>query len=404
MPLIVEYLLIVQKADTFCDSKEAFTALLSVDSSIQIEGGTALFKQDLRFGYAIASGDVKGKSQRYFHLRFTANDCDTPEKIDRFAAFLKVVRSVMNRMGSQPETLWDDISFHYSTNAYKLIHRVENLMRKLIANFMLITVGAEWMDESAPKEVKEAIGKSKRKEYLNVLHTVDFIHLADFLLRPYSEVTVDQMHERLQKANSLDDLNDLKMLTPRSNWSRYFSDLVDCDDKYLKKRWDSLYDLRCKVAHNAIVDKADYEQIATIAKELEHKIEDAIRKLPQVEVPHTEIDQIAESAASSVSEMMGDFVSAWRLLEGRAIKNAGHIGGRSTNFRQAIDTLRKSGDLDSHQFTIASELSQLKNHLIHPTGVSVSTEELRNAIRSILALIAALGGFEKTEREGGQEP
>ena len=89
MSLIVEYLLIVKKADTFCDSAEAFTALLDIDSSIYIDGGTAHFKDDFTCDYAITAGEIKDKSQRYFHVRFSAADCDTQERLDEFSAFLR---------------------------------------------------------------------------------------------------------------------------------------------------------------------------------------------------------------------------------------------------------------------------------------------------------------------------
>src|SRR5579871_3897327 len=179
MPVVVEYLLIVQKADTFCDSAEAFTALLTVDSSIRVAGGKVRYKGEVEYDYGITVGEIKGKDQRYFHVRFSAASCDSDVDRERFSSFLRAVRSVMNKMGGQPETLWDDISFYYSANAYRVIYRIENLMRKLIANFMLVNVGAGWIRESTPTEVREAIDKSKRKEYLNVLHSIDFIHLAD---------------------------------------------------------------------------------------------------------------------------------------------------------------------------------------------------------------------------------
>ena len=203
MSVVVEYLLIVKKADTFCESAEAFTALLDIDSSIHIDGGTAHFKDDFTCDYAITAGEIKDKSQRYFHVRFSAADCDTQERLDEFAAFLKAVRSIMSKLGGEPETLWDDISFHYSTNAYRVIHRVENLMRKLIANFMLVTVGAKWIDKSAPMKVKEAISKSKRKGYLNILHRIDFIELADYLLHRYSTATNQDIADRSQRAETV---------------------------------------------------------------------------------------------------------------------------------------------------------------------------------------------------------
>ncbi len=399
MALVVEYLLIVRKADTFCASADAFTELLNIDSSIEIEGGKARFG-DFECDYAVTSGDIEAKHQRFFHVRFSTSECETQEQIDKFSALLKVVRSVMNKVGGQPETLWDDISFHYSKDVYKLIYRVENLMRKLIANFMLVTVGAEWIDESAPKEVKEAIGKSKRKEYLNVLHTVDFIQLADFLLRPYSNTSSEELQTRIKNAQTVEDLTALKACISQSNWSRYFSALVECDDGYLKKRWEELYELRCKVAHNAIVNKSDFERVQALVNELEGKLENAINKLPQVKVPEAEVEQVAEHAASGISELMGEFVSAWRVLEGRVIRGAGKYNteplGLRVSFRRALDILRRNGVLEVRHCERAMLLSEVKNHLVHPTGVSLSPEELRSSLRGIRALAETLAGYEES--------
>lgn len=394
MAIIVEYLLIVKKDDTFCESAGAFTGLLNLDSSIRIEGGKIYFQDELICEYAITSGEITSKSQRYYHVRFSANNCDTSETLDRFSAFLKVVRTIMNKMGGQPETLWDDISFHYSMKAYEIIHRVENLMRKLIANFMLVTVGKEWVDESTPREIQDAISKGKRKEYLNVLHQIDFIDLADLLLRPYSTVCNEEIHNRIRQAQDAGDLNEIRALLPQSNWTRYFSALVACDDQYLKKRWDALYELRCKVAHNAIVSKSDYEKTATLASELEGTLEDAIKKLPQVEVPQSEIEQVAENAASSVNETLGEFLYAWRELEKRVFEASGESDRPGASVYRAIQFLKGDGRLDEVQFRRILSLSQFRNHLVHYAGYVPETAEMRKAIEDIVALWAMIDDLE----------
>jgi len=397
MAMIVEYLLIVQKADTFCATAEAFTQLLNIDSSIEIEGGKTRYGDDFECDYGITSGEIEAKQQRFFHVRFSAQNCEKQEQIHKFSDLLTVVRSVMSKLGGQPETLWDDISFYYSKDAYELIYRVENLMRKLIANFMLVTVGVRWIDESAPKEVKEVIDRSKRKEYLNVLHSVDFIDLAKFLLRPYSNTSAEDVYERIRKAETVADLTALKALTPQSNWSRYFSALVECEDEYLKKRWEQLYDLRCKVAHNAIVGKADSERVRTLVSELEEKLEDAIRKLPQVNVPGTEVEQIAENAAKSISQLTGEFISAWRVFEGRVVERAQDYEKKATYFRRAIDILRRNGVFHIDHCERAMLLCDTKKHLVHSTGVSLSPDVLRHALKDIRVLTGILLGDEEEE-------
>ena len=398
MAIIVEYLLMVKKADTFCETGEAFTSLLNLNSLISINGSTATYKTTgFKCEYAITSGEIKGKEQRYFQVKFSLEECATQEQYDQFSAFLRVVRTDMSKLGGQPETLWDDISFHYSKNAYSLIYRVENLMRKLIANFMLVTVGSGWIKESAPSEIKDVIRKSKRKqeEFLNVLHSIDFIHLADFLLRPYSTSTAEEIYKRIQAAKTMEDIDEVRTCIPQSNWTRYFSKLVVCDESHLKKCWETLYDLRCKVAHNAIVDKGDFEQIETLVRELEGELEDAIKKLPQVSVPVSEIEQVAENAASNISSSMGNFISAWRLLEERLLKAAKRYGQKFPLVRNSIDLLHKNAVLNAEQHDRLRRLSVIRNRIVHPTGVSVTQNELEKAIREIRALNELIGGSDE---------
>src|SRR5262249_9796530 len=152
------------------------------------------------------------------------------------------------------------------------VYEIENLMRKLIANFMLITVGKEWITETSPSEIQEAISRSKRKDYLNVLHTIDFIHLADFLVKPYSKKSTHDLHAKLKAAQKLEDFKALKAYIPESNWTRYFSKLVACEDSFVSRRWAELYELRCKVAHNALVTKLDYERVTELVDELRGRL------------------------------------------------------------------------------------------------------------------------------------
>jgi hypothetical protein len=163
---------------------------------------------------------------------------------------------------------------------------------------MLITIGKEWVSETSPGEVKEAISKSKRKEqgYLNVLHTVDFIHLGDFLFMPYPTKPKEELYERLKTATA-EQLQELKEYVPQSNWQRYFASLVACEDSYLSSRWKDLYELRCKVAHNALLTRVDFDEIQRLVGEIKPKLDDANRKLDQVSVPRDEAETVAERAS-----------------------------------------------------------------------------------------------------------
>lgn len=393
--ITVEYLSITEKSNTFCDSVSTFNKLLQVDSTLVINGGIIVFKDSFTCDYKITSGEIQSKEQRYFHTYFSING-ENETDLAQFMDFLRTVRSILAKIGSQPETLWDDISFYYSRIAYNIIHKIENLMRKLIANFMLTTVGVQWVNEATPPEVKEVISKGKRKDYINVLHNVDFIHLADFLIKPYSNTSPLELNKKIRGATTIEDLGIIKTLLPESNWNRYFSSLVSCEDSFLQRRWSELYELRCKVAHNAIVTRQDFEQISTLAKELEEKLIDALNKLPQVKVPETEVNNVAESAAENVSSVLGDFISVWRILEQHIDKKSAELGHESHHTFEAMKTLRQHGVLNREQFAELREVYNIRNHIVHPTDIVLSEADIILAIQKILRFIDDLNNRGQT--------
>ena len=170
MNLVVEYLIVVEKPSSpaffhICQTEDAFnTFLQSNRQDIEIDEAILTYRQHLSVAYHIAAGAVENKEQRFLHLTFTYAGNEDP--LDEYTHLLKTVKTIIHNAGGQPETLWNDISFYYSKKAYPLIHQIENRMRKLIAYFMLTTIGKEWISFTSPSAVKEAIDKSKRKQYL----------------------------------------------------------------------------------------------------------------------------------------------------------------------------------------------------------------------------------------------
>lgn len=388
MNFIVEYLVIMPKSESFCDSIETFNRLLQVDSSILINKDRIYHKNESSYKYESTGNEVTGREQRYFQLRFTMDKQTKSEgeDIENLTSFLKIIRGIIIRLGGQVETLWDDISFYYSQKAYPIIHEIENLMRKLIANFMLITIGKDWITETSPSEIQEATNKSKRKDYVNVLHTVDFIDLASFLVKPYSKKSNQELYNKLRKAQGLEDIQELQNYIPRSNWQRYFSSLVACEDTYLSKRWEDLYDLRCKVAHNAIITKVDLERILSLSNDLREKLHDALTKLPQVEVPKSEREYVAENAVTNFGGVFGEFIIAWRQLEQRLILIAKRYNYKPRNSHMAVEALRKEGHLSQKQYDHFYMLNKTRNEIVHYAAVPLSESEIRQQISEILEL------------------
>jgi hypothetical protein len=391
MAITIEYLAIFRRSDTFCDSSASFLQLLQVDSNIKVSRGDIKYQGERACGIQLSDGQVADKRQRYFHLHFTWN-CDpdaAPQELERFTSLLKAVRSAVQQAGGETETLWDDLSAHYASKAYPLIHEIENLMRRLIVNFMLVTVGREWVDETLPKAVEDAVKSSKRKDYLNVLHTVDFIHLGEFLFTAYSKKTPQELYAKLKDVKSEEDAKALAQFIPQSNWKRYFGSLVSCDDGYLKARWDKLYDLRCKVAHNALMTKQDLDEIERLIGELKPKLQEAIGKLSKVKVPSEDAELVAESAARTVNATVGEFIACWQQLEA-VISSRLSARGKTKRIIYSGQELCKLGILDPSRVERYDEIRQLRNGIVHGPSTELPVEVIRQSLRSLRELLACV--------------
>lgn len=389
MAITIEYLAIFRRSDTFCDSVASFIRLLQVDSKIKVTGGNVAYESQLACAFQLSDGEVAAKKQRYFHLHFTWDgdpEADT-ESLDRFNSLLKAVRGAIRQAGGETETLWDDLSAHYAHKAYSLIHEIENLMRRLIANFMLVTVGREWAAETLPKTVEEAVRNSKRRDYLNVLDTVDFIHLGEFLFATYSKKSPQDLYAKLKEVKTEEDVKALQSFIPESNWKRYFGGLVTCEDGYLKVRWEKLYELRCKVAHNALMVKADLDEIEKLIGDLKPKLLEAIKKLSKVKVPAEDAEAVAENAARRVNATIGEFITCWQQFESEIGIRTSALG-KPKKIIPSPDDLMKYGILDRSRADHYNEVRKIRNSIVHGPGSEIPVETIKAALGKLQELLA----------------
>ncbi|GGI82301.1 hypothetical protein GCM10007978_20120 [Shewanella hanedai] len=388
---VVEYLILMDAENAFCDNKKTFNNLMQVNSDVKINSNKLKYKNTFEVEYLLSAGDVGNKSQRFFQvsLKSKSNDLDT------FVLLLKDIKRIVSNFGGRPEVLRDDISTYYSNLSYPMIHRIENLMRKLITNFMLRKIGKSWLKESSPDDFKNAVDKSKRKDsaQVNTIYQVDFIHLADFLFKPYSVKDVKELYGIIEKAKNLEELDLLliKEYIPKSNWLKYFSDIVDCDDTFLSKRWSQLYELRCKVAHNSIVVKHDHDEIVKLVGEIENYLEKAIKNIDLISVPIDDKETVAESVMSNINQLYGDFIILWKKLDSqinslaglyylnvRQVSGAHGIRQGKVPFFIMFKDMKKKNLLSDELFDKISTLQQFRNVLMHGEELFSDSDVQRN--------------------------
>lgn len=391
----VEYLSVINSKEEFCKTVESFNFLLQSYGSIKVAQDKIEY-DGVTFGYSVQLGEISGGGQVYFHLRFF---CSNRESLEKFKLFLRSIRTLLSRVSDRPpEVLWDDISSELSAAAYPVIYEVENLMRKLITKFMLITIGVSWVKSVVPKEVLESV-KTKKAIVQNYLHDTDFIQLSNFLFRKYATCNTDALIEKVARAEKVEEMNlsDLKEMVPLSNWERYFSPIVDCSSEYLKVRWDKLYELRCVVAHNNFLSAEEFNEIASLSSEIKGKLTAAIENIDKIHVSEEQKTEVVGSVVDNIGTYNAEFLRAWmpmvqdfhdlqRVAGGKHGKSNSEM---RSSLRQVARTLLLEGVIDIDLFERLDKIGKRRNMIMHDMGHVVSSDEL-------VLLVGAIGDVRKS--------
>ncbi len=265
-------------------------------------------------------------------------------------------------------------------------------MRKLVAYFMLTKVGKNWVAEASPEVFKTTIDKSKRKQYVDVLHQVDFIHLADLLFKQYHSKPIGDLFSKLATADDIHklDLEDIQSYTPRSNWDRYFSTVIECQDTYFRQKWNSLYDLRCKVAHNALVSRSDFEEITKITGELDAVLQRALDNIGNVRVSDEDREQVAENVAAALSAQYAELVNEWKELEQVLSELATDATTSTPVDIKFISALFDDGLIDMQTQLQLLEITRFRFQLIHDTSGAIDEAQVRQKIFEVKDLVKML--------------
>jgi predicted transport protein len=309
----IEYLIIGDKK-VKTKSIRSLKNLLQADDDIELKNKK--FKvRNYEGDYTITTGNIKNAKQEgiYFHLTFS---CQKEEDIEAFVTALKEIKKGLYKFSQKHVyVLWDDVSYYYSHKAYVYIHKVENLMRKLLSKFMLVNVGIKWEENYAPLDVRNSIRQENKD--VNFLTNLDFIKLSDFLFSENYPKHKEDIIRKLKGAQSLEniDLEEIQSLLPNSNWSKFFSAIVDQDGNYIKKRWEKLYDLRNKVAHNKEFKLLDLQDVQKLTEDINPYLEDALAKLDEVVVTEEQIEDVVTEVVSEGQPEVIDFLDWMKKLE-----------------------------------------------------------------------------------------
>jgi hypothetical protein len=334
-------MLLIKGESSKCNSIQTLKSLLASDGELHFKSKRIVVgKAEAVF---LISTDLieQETKERYFYINIEkpVNSKDEEKAIADLDAISKKLKQIIVEIGGKSfkiATLWDDTAYYYSKLAYPIIYEIENLMRKLIYQFMLTKLGSDWYKNATPEDFKRNIKSDRENPNLSfelILYNADFIHIINFLFGKYTVGDQSKVLEKINKAKSNSEIaiEELKQLVPQNNWTRYFQSIIAYEK--FKEKWENLYALRCKVAHNTLITKGDYETIIHLAKELKEKLEKAISSLDRIKIQEEDKKELKQSALESFSETTGEFEP----------KSDEYFTAEPTLYRSLFSTKKKRG-------------------------------------------------------------
>lgn len=383
MEFINEYLAIVdQEVNSalydLCDDNQQFKKILVKSNKLKIVKNQ-IFLDAYKCKFEIRIGDVKGKSQRFFSIRFEEKN---ENSLTDYKKLLRAFKKILNDRNIVLEILRDDISFYYAGLAYPDIHKIENLMRKFILYFMIVAIGKEWKNKST-EQIKQRLNTGE-SDYKNKIQELSFGELGDFLFNTYHEQDKDALINKLRSLEndeiSSKDFDELKSFIPKSNWDKYFKEKVECEDKYLFKRWKDLTELRNKVAHNKSFTEDDLAIVRRLVSEISNEIEKAIESIEKLELDQSEKDKLSEEIVSSLNSSAKNYFENWKQI---MLYFPSMNETNKANFEQNLKEFKNNGYMDEDLYNRIIKMYFTRNALLHNTKIDnanyiVETEDMEN--------------------------
>ena len=353
--LKIEFLLIKDE-NSNCNSTVTLKNLFTTDSDIVFVDKKLLKVKELTSEYFITTDTIKNQTIERFFLFRLEKEFDEKNEETSIISLIEIFKKIKSIIYTSEifkfVELWNDTSFYYSKLSYPLIYEVENMMRMLIYKFMLTRLGKDWNKIGFPDKLNDELKRKSSKNenpilFDDILYKFDFIHIVTFLFTAYTTDS-KKIHEKISKASKISDLklNEVKELVPCDNWTRYFEQIIKHKD--FKNNWNALYDLRCKIAHNTLITKGEFDQIQKISSLLKEKIIKGIASVSKIVINKEDLPELSQSAVNAFFEpvvsdlfrmpitgsgLRSDLLFNPNSLIGSTTSSQGFIGITGTNYQ-----------------------------------------------------------------------
>jgi len=289
----LEYLAVIDTSNGFSTSLKDFRSFLSSHKDVSVTKKQIKFRES---SYRLSIVEGKTGDPNEVSYRITIDFTTSDEEASKLR---EILSGSLKKVSEQLGILRDDFSRERSQKAYSMIYDVENSMRRLITTFMRINVGRKWTKIAIPDAAKVKTPESEHDEpYVNYY---DFIEINNFLFREYPDEKPERLLKDLQKRNVEEiGIEEFKKTVPRSNWDRYFSDLITLEGETLKDDWRRLYIIRNIVAHNRLLDFETYRELKQKCEKLTKILESAISNLGTIDIKEEDIQNLIRSFRTKI--------------------------------------------------------------------------------------------------------
>lgn len=386
-----EYLILIDTKDNICVDQKAFESLLKLDNRIEINQDKLIYK-NRAFKYKNQTKQITDNSTyRYFHIIFELPNITEIQDVNdeillEYEEMLRIIRKLLGNFKATIEVLWDDVSMFYSTKSYPMIYKIENLMRKLLTKFMLINVGLKWENKNVPSKISESRNNSKTNLNKSILYKLDFKELAPFLFDNYVIADNNELKKLVNNKVKIES-KELEPFIPASNWERYFKSIVNVDGEHLKKEWNELYELRCKIAHNNLLVREDYTKINNIINDIQPYIEEAIEKLDSIEIEEDLKERLTENFAIKSIIPLHDFLKSYTelmaILFEFADKQKEFSDIKHVPDSQLVSYAYNANLIDRNEYSILKRFTYNRNQWVHLGPIEPDDNEIEKEFDEI---------------------
>ena len=201
--------------------------------------------------------------------------------------------------------LEDGISEYYASKAYSKLFHTENKIRAFITEMMSYFGPEKW----AMSMGKRLIGSNVKDDYDNrFLYQTDFDHLQVFLTKEHkeneAEEVLKEVRKKMEKLNGKSEISEvleikkyIREKKPYTIWDRFVKEYTktDWEKEQFKNKMDSLYSLRCKIAHSNSFRKENYDEFKSLSDEM-------IQQMEKLTLQIEEINEIDDETIALLNE------------------------------------------------------------------------------------------------------